>query len=169
MTDIADDNNLTDTLVDIASALNYPMVVLTTLSGSHPVGCLVGFSSQSSMEPFRYTVFLSVKNHTFDAVSVGSEVCVHFLASNQKDLARLFGEWSDDDIDKFDHCDWTEAPNGAPLIAGVVRWFAGPVVAHDATGDHHGFAVEPRAAQSGPWPGQLDYQRVLDLEAGKGP
>lgn len=169
MTASANSNNLTDTLVEIASGLNYPMVVVTTKGSSEPVGCLVGFSTQSSMEPFHYTVFLSVKNHTFNSVSIGSQLCVHFLGSNQKDLASLFGERSGEDVNKFDRCNWTDAPTGAPLLDDVTRWLAGPVIAHEATGDHHAFTVEPSHARAGQWPGQLDYQRVLDLDPGQGP
>ena len=157
---------LAETLVSIAGRLNYPMVVVTTLDRGRPVGCLVGFSSQSSMEPFRYTVFLSVKNHTFDAVGVGSTVYVGFLAADDFAVAQLFGEETGDEIDKFEHCEWRAGPGGVPILTGVSTWMVGRVVDRRATGDHHAFTIDPTHAAAGEWPRQLGLQDVKDLDAG---
>lgn len=160
------DEELTETLVSLAGRLNFPMVVVTALDRGQPVGCLVGFSSQSSMEPFRYTVFLSVKNHTFDAVDVGSTVYVGFLSADDFTLAQLFGEETGDEIDKFEHCEWRAGPAGVPILAGVSNWMVGKVIDRRATGDHHAFTVEPTHAAAGDWPRQLGLQDVKDFDAG---
>ena len=154
------------TLASLAGRLNYPMVVVTTLDRGHPVGCLVGFSSQSSMEPFRYTVFLSVKNHTFDAVDVGSTVYVGFLSADNFNLAKLFGEETGDEIDKFEHCQWRAGPAGVPVLTAVSNWLVGEVIDRRAAGDHHAFTIEPTHAAAGDWSGQLGIQDVKGLDAG---
>lgn len=157
---------LAETLVSLAGRLNYPMVVVTTLEQGKPVGCLVGFSSQSSMEPFRYTVFLSVKNHTFNAVDVGSTVYVGFLSVDDFAIAQLFGEETGDEIDKFEHCAWHAGPAGVPILAEVSNWIVGEVILRQATGDHHAFTVAPTHASAGDWRKQLSAQDVEDLDAG---
>jgi len=49
-----------DTLV---SELDYPMVVVSVASGADRAGCLVGFSTHCSIDPARYAVCISKRNH----------------------------------------------------------------------------------------------------------
>lgn len=158
--------HLAETLASLAGGLDYPMVVVTTLDRGNPAGCLVGFSSQSSMEPFRYTVFLSVKNHTFEAVDVGSTVYVGFLSEENFTLAQLFGEETGDEINKFEHCQWRAGPAGVPVLTAVSNWLVGEVIDRRAAGDHHAFTIEPTHAATADWPGQLSSQDVKDFDAG---
>jgi hypothetical protein len=49
----------------IASSLDAALIVVTAAEGRQRAGCLVGFHSQSSIEPWRYCVWLSKANYTY--------------------------------------------------------------------------------------------------------
>lgn len=57
----------------LSSALDYPMFVVTAASGEERGGCLVGFASQCSIDPARFLVCLSRKNHTY-RVATGAPI-----------------------------------------------------------------------------------------------
>jgi len=153
----------------IAANLNYPMIIVTAASGSQRAGCLVGFSTQCSMNPFQYAVYLSTSNHTFDVALQATALAVHFLQADQLELARLFAEETGDTVDKFARCQWTPGLDGVPILSDIANWFAGPVVGRAGGDDHRGFIIEPVRAQTGPWTGQFDAQRADSLTAGHTP
>jgi len=76
----------------LVGKLNYPMFIVTTTSGGRQGGCLVGFASQVSIQPRRFLVGLSNKNHTYRLAEQAEHLAVHVLAARERDLARLFGE-----------------------------------------------------------------------------
>jgi flavin reductase (DIM6/NTAB) family NADH-FMN oxidoreductase RutF len=71
---------------------------------------------------------------------------VHALAQGdpgQLALARLFGEHSGDETDKFARCAWTEGPHGVPLLAGAPRRLVGRILNRIDLGDHVGYLLDP--------------------------
>jgi flavin reductase (DIM6/NTAB) family NADH-FMN oxidoreductase RutF len=48
-----------ETFLTITTGLDYTMVVVTAQADAGPAGCLVGFSTQSSIDPPRFLVCLS--------------------------------------------------------------------------------------------------------------
>jgi flavin reductase (DIM6/NTAB) family NADH-FMN oxidoreductase RutF len=100
----------------VVASANEAMVVVTAAVGEDRAGCLVGFHSQTSIEPRRYTVWLSKANHTYRVALVAAHLAVHFLTTADRDLAELFGALSGDDVDKFARCDWEPGPDGVPLL-----------------------------------------------------
>ena len=64
-------------------------------------GCLVGFATQCSIHPPRWYVGISKLNRTFDIAAAAELVVVHALGAANAGLARLFGEQTGDEIDKF--------------------------------------------------------------------
>ena len=98
----------------IVALLDYPMFVVTTRAGDERSGCLVGFSSQVSINPPRFLVGLSKRNRTYRvAVSGATHLAVHLLSDEHRDLARLFGSETGDRVDKFSRCQWWEGPRGS--------------------------------------------------------
>ena len=85
----------------LTKRLDYPMVVLTVAADGETSGCLVGFSTQCSINPPRYLVCLSVKNHTHALASRAPTAAVHFLGAEPHGLAALFGALIGDDVDKL--------------------------------------------------------------------
>jgi flavin reductase (DIM6/NTAB) family NADH-FMN oxidoreductase RutF len=156
---------------DIAATRTSPMVIVTTRVGDEMDGCLVGFSTQCSIDPLRYLVGLSVTNRTYELAVRASTLVVHVLHDTPSDraLASWFGEHTGRDTDKLARCDWKPGPDGVPVLAGC-DWFAGPVVVRCEAGDHVAFVIDisegdaPRAHE--PW---LLLSQVQDLDAGNPP
>jgi flavin reductase (DIM6/NTAB) family NADH-FMN oxidoreductase RutF len=135
-----------ETFVQITVALDYPMLIVTTAADGERAGCLVGFSTQCSVDPPRYLVCLSDKNRTTRVAARASALAVHFVPKTARDLAELFGSETEDRTDKFDRCAWHPGPHGLPLLDGCRRWFAGQILDRRRVGDHIGHLLEPYAA-----------------------
>jgi flavin reductase (DIM6/NTAB) family NADH-FMN oxidoreductase RutF len=158
-----------ETVATLLGTLDYPMVVVTAAHDGDRAGCLVGFHTQCSMDPMRFLVMLSEKNHTFEVASGATVLAVHFLSSDHDDLARLFGAETGDDIDKFADIAHRPGPQGVPLLDDCPDRFVGRVCARMALGDHTGFLLEPLAAEYAGPIDQLGFQDVKDLEPGHEP
>lgn len=148
--------------------LDYPMYVLTVAgpAGSRPSGCLVGFATQCSIAPPRFLVCLSKKNHTFRSAHAARLVAVHLLGSDDHDVAKLFGTETGDEIDKFEHCSWTEGPEGVPVLERCSTWFVGRIHDRIDLGDHEGLVLEPIQLSGTTRDTVLMFSNVSDLEAG---
>jgi flavin reductase (DIM6/NTAB) family NADH-FMN oxidoreductase RutF len=150
----------------IVSNLDYPMFVISAAVGDDADACLVGFTSQCSIDPPRFAVFLSKANRTYELARQADVVVVHRLRADQHGIAERFGGTSEyDDPHKLSGCDWTPGPGGAPVIDGC-DWFAGRVLERIDAGDHVGHVLEAfDGACSGS--GQLGSQAAFDIEAGR--
>jgi flavin reductase (DIM6/NTAB) family NADH-FMN oxidoreductase RutF len=143
------------------------MYIVTAVSrAGERDGCLVGFATQCSIHPPRYLVCISKKNRTFDVVGGADAVVVHFLGVAQKDLARLFGGETGDEVDKFELTAWSEGPGGIPVLDGVPGWFAGRVLDRLDLGDHVGLWLEPVAAEDHGRPADLGFQTAKGIQPG---
>lgn len=139
-----------DELDQIGTSLDPPLVIVTVAAGSEHAGCLVGFHTQSSIDPVRYSVWLSKANHTYRVALRASHLAVHYLTAGDLELARLFGTRSGDDIDKFAGLRIADGPGRVPMLldrphAIVVRLTA----LLDERGDHVcavGEVVDERSA-----------------------
>jgi len=149
------------------AGLDYPMVVVTVAAETEQSGCLVGFASQCSIDPARYAMFLSARNHTAGLAARSELMVVHLLRPDDTALARLFGETTGDNISKFDACAWHEGPGGVPVLEGC-DWFAGRIIERHNVGDHrlHLLEVIDEGECTRPGAGQLGLQAVNDLDAG---
>jgi flavin reductase (DIM6/NTAB) family NADH-FMN oxidoreductase RutF len=131
----------------VADLLDYPMVVVTTATNGSKAGCLVGFTSQVSVNPARFLVGLSNKNHTYRAAVGATHLVVHVLGDEHRSLAQLFGEQTGDETDKFAQCSWRPGPGGVPILDNVAGWFSGRILERIPIGDHVGFLLEPGAGE----------------------
>jgi flavin reductase (DIM6/NTAB) family NADH-FMN oxidoreductase RutF len=127
---------------DVTEVLDYPMFVVTTAHDGTAAGCLVGFATQTSIDPPRFLVGLSIKNHTHRVALDASRLVVHLLDSESADLARLFGETTGDDVDKFTKCSWQVGVDDVPVLDESPAWFSGVVRERIAAGDHTGFLID---------------------------
>lgn len=153
----------------LTSSLDAPMVVVTAAHGSERSGCLVGFHTQCSIEPARWLVCISKENHTFGLARRVSQLGVHFLRADQRELAELFGSATDDVVDKFARCAWRPGPGDVPILDGC-DWIVGRVVLRVDLGDHEGYVLDVVAAahehRDAP---QLGFQEVRGLRPGHPP
>jgi flavin reductase (DIM6/NTAB) family NADH-FMN oxidoreductase RutF len=156
-------------LTGFLDGLDYPMFVVTAQHDGLHAGCLVGFTSQVSMEPARFLVCLSVENHTYDIARDASVLAVHLLGADQADLAAVFGSETGDEIDKFDRCRWHAGPDGIRVLTDAPAWMLGSVRERVLFGDHVGFLLDPlEAHREGGGSGfdMLTYQQVRGLSPG---
>jgi flavin reductase (DIM6/NTAB) family NADH-FMN oxidoreductase RutF len=138
-------------LGDLVAEADGAMVVVTTRSASSGErdGCLVGFHSQSSIDPPRYAVWLSTANRTRRLAADATHLAVHFLATADHELAEWFGGVTGDDLaddgdGKLAPVAWTEGPGGVPVLDAVAHRFVGRIVGRpETTGDHACFELEP--------------------------
>ncbi|HEX5511323.1 MAG TPA: flavin reductase family protein [Actinomycetales bacterium] len=162
----------TDEFDPFVAGLDYPMFVVTTATdgGATRAGCMVGFTTQASIDPPRFLVCLSVKNRTYRVAKDATTLAVHVLDSDDHPLAELFGGTTGDEVDKFARCRWTPGPDGVPLLDGCPRRLVGRVLATHDLGDHVGFLLEPFEVHADPPEStheeELTFQRVKDVDAG---
>jgi flavin reductase (DIM6/NTAB) family NADH-FMN oxidoreductase RutF len=131
----------------LVADLDEPVYIVTVAHAGRRAGCLIGFGGQVSIDPRRFLACLSDKNRTYRVAVAGAEhLAVHRVPASQRELARLFGGETGDDLDKFEHCAWREGPHGVLLLEDCPDWFAGRVLERRVLGDHVGFLLEPVAA-----------------------
>ncbi|MGW6375201.1 flavin reductase family protein [Rhodococcus sp. NPDC055112] len=147
--------------------IDYPMFVVTTAAGGEMAGCLVGFTSQVSIDPPRFLVALSTRNRTFRVAARAEHLVVHLLSGADLQLARLFGEHTGDQIDKFAHCAWHPGESGLPVLDAAPAWFVGRILDRIPFGDHVGFVLQPTAGEvrTDP-PAMITFADVQQFEAG---
>lgn len=127
----------------LVALLDYPMFIVTTRSAAGPSGCLVGFASQTSIDPSRFLIGLSRRNKTFRVARDATHLAVHVVAREHVELAELFGTATGDEVDKFASCAWHPGPAGMPILDDAGAWFVGAIVRRFDVGDHVGHLLEP--------------------------
>jgi flavin reductase (DIM6/NTAB) family NADH-FMN oxidoreductase RutF len=151
---------------ELVSTLDYPMFVVTAAADGELAGCLVGFTTQASIDPPRFLVCLSDKNRTFRVAARTDTLVVHLVPSDADELAGLFGGETGDEVDKFARCAWQPGPGGAPLLDGCPNWFAGRVVERMTAGDHQAILLEPFESHSTRDAGQFNFHRAKRIDPG---
>jgi flavin reductase (DIM6/NTAB) family NADH-FMN oxidoreductase RutF len=153
----------------IADGLDAPMYVVSAADGTDRDACLVGFTTQCSIDPARFLVCLSVANRTFEIAERAGTLVVHLLRAGDEATARHFGALTGDEVDKLADVSWREGPGGAPVIDGL-DWFSGRVRKRVPFGDHVGMVLEVDDSGVARRTGDaLGYQSVDDVEAGQVP
>jgi flavin reductase (DIM6/NTAB) family NADH-FMN oxidoreductase RutF len=158
---------MTEAFEKLVTLLDYPMFIVTTRAGDEQAGCLVGFTSQVSIDPPRFLTGLSKRNHTYRIAEDACHLAVHLVERRHCELARLFGGETGDRIDKFARCAWHPGPHGLPILDDAAGWFAGAVRGRYDLGDHVGILLDPVAGSAPDQFGQLvTFSDVRDLEPG---
>ncbi|MGH3883353.1 MAG: flavin reductase family protein [Pseudonocardiaceae bacterium] len=154
------------TFHELVGGLDYSMFVVTVRAGDELAGCLVGFGTQSSIDPPRFLVCLSRKNHTYRVANGSEALAVHVLPRQAEALAELFGGHSGDDVDKFARCAWQPGPGGLPILQECGNWFVGRVLERLDLGDHVGFLLEPVAAHREGSQVPFEFSRAKNIAPG---
>ena len=100
----------------IVAGLDAPLIVVTAAMGDERAGCLVGFHTQSSISPQRYSVWLSKANHTYRVASRATHFGIHFLSQDQLAMAEHFGTLTGDTTDKFAGLRSQRGAHGVPVL-----------------------------------------------------
>jgi flavin reductase (DIM6/NTAB) family NADH-FMN oxidoreductase RutF len=159
--------DVSGTFADFVGLLDYPMFVVTTRAAGRNAGCLVGFATQSSIDPPTFLVGISRLNHTFSVAREATHLVVHVLAREQLGLARLFGAETGETVDKFERCQWHSGPEGLPILDAATAWFVGLIGRRFDMGDHVGQLLTPIAV-GGPVGSAavMSYADVKELKPG---
>jgi flavin reductase (DIM6/NTAB) family NADH-FMN oxidoreductase RutF len=160
------DQDAAQVFESLVGELEYPMLIVTVAARGERSGCLVGFATQTSVDPGRYLVCLSKSNRTHRVAAEAAVLAVHFLPSDRGDLAELFGGETGDEVDKFERCEWREGPGGAPIVAGCRNWFAGEVIERVDLGDHTGHLLAPIAGEAGEPMRHFSFHRARRIDPG---
>ena len=146
--------------------VDYPIYVVTTAHGEQRAGCLVGFTTQVTIDPPRLLVCLSVNNHTYRIAKDAMALAVHLLRPHQRHLAELFASHTGDEVDKFARCRWEPGPSGIPVLTDCPRCLIGRIRDRIGFGDHVGFVLDPVSVRAGDGGPTLTFQDVVDLSPG---
>jgi flavin reductase (DIM6/NTAB) family NADH-FMN oxidoreductase RutF len=166
-TELDDPSTAERVLEELTERADATMIVVTAAYGGERAGCLVGFHCQCSIDPVRHAVWLSKANHTCRVAIQATHLGIHFLGTEDKGLARLFGEHTGDDTDKFARCDATDGAHGVPLLSACPdRIVAQRMTAMDDGSDHICFIVEPVDGHRGADRTSMRLSDVSDLEPG---
>jgi flavin reductase (DIM6/NTAB) family NADH-FMN oxidoreductase RutF len=161
-----------DTFARVCASLDVPMAIVTAFDGHECSGCLVGFHTQCSIEPQRWLVCISKKNHTYGTARNAEWLALHFLRADQHGLAQVFGGVTGDEIapaEKFARWAWRPGPAGTPLLDGC-DFVAGRVLERIDAGDHVAHIIEIADAGRRHAPAsQLGSQAVHDIHPGHEP
>jgi flavin reductase (DIM6/NTAB) family NADH-FMN oxidoreductase RutF len=151
-----------DAFGELMSSLNPPLVVVTTAVARKRAGCLVGFHTQSSIDPSRYSIWLSKANYTYRLAVQSRYFAVHFLQRADMQLAERFGTLSGNDTDKFQDLDVGAGPDGVPLLSACPhRLVARRTALLDEGGDHVCVVADVVFAES---PAEFEPLRLSQAE-----
>lgn len=154
------DPDLVDRLEALVVAADPAMWIATAATDDERSGCLVGFVTQGSIEPWRLLVCLSTDNHTAGVAAGSTHLAVHLVPEAQHDLGELFATETGDEVDKFERCAWRRGPAGTVLLDGLPV-LVGRIADRIPFGDHVGYLLEPVAVE-GPDPGDGPLLRLHD-------
>jgi flavin reductase (DIM6/NTAB) family NADH-FMN oxidoreductase RutF len=160
--------DLRDTFDTIVGGLDYPMFIVTARAGDEPLGCLVGFATQASIDPQRFLVCLSHANRTYRRARDAELLGVHCVPEGAGGLAELFGGQTGDEVDKFARTAWHEGHGGVPILDACENWLVGRVLRRIGAGDHDAYLLEPVAAHCGAH-GELTFHRAKRITPGHAP
>jgi flavin reductase (DIM6/NTAB) family NADH-FMN oxidoreductase RutF len=146
--------------------LEYPMFIVTARAGEEPLGCLVGFATQTSIDPPRFAVCLSHANRTYRLGRDAAHLGVHCVPAHAAGLAELFGGETGDEVDKFARAEWHDGPEGVPLLDECPNRFVGRVVWRADAGDHDAFLLEPIVAEHGTGEDEFTFHRAKRIDPG---
>ena len=156
---------MADAFNRLVGSLDYPMLIVTAAAEGERSGCLVGFHTQTSIDPSRFAVCISRANHTYGVACAASVLGVHVVPEGAMDLAELFGGETDDSLDKFARVDWHDGPEGVPVLEDCPDWFAGRILDRFDTGDHVTFLLDPLDGEHGGG-GWLSFQEAKRIAPG---
>jgi flavin reductase (DIM6/NTAB) family NADH-FMN oxidoreductase RutF len=146
--------------------LEYTMFIVTARAGDEPLGCLVGFATQASIDPPRFLACLSHVNRTFRLGRDAAHFGVHCVPEGADDLAELFGGTTGDEVDKFARVAWHEGPHLVPLLDDCRNRFVARVLDRMEAGDHTAYLLEPVTAEYADDEGEFTFHRAKRIKPG---
>ncbi len=120
------------------------VTVITGMDDGEPVGFACQAFAALSLEPPLVLFCPSRSSTSWPRIARTGQFCVNVLSAAQSDLARKFGVSA---ADKFTGVATVAAPNGSPILPGVLTWASCTVETVHEAGDH--FVVIARVCELG--------------------
>ncbi len=158
--------DLEQTFHRLVGGLDYPMFIVTARNGEERAGCLVGFTTQTSIDPPRFLVCLSEKNRTTELARTAEVLGVHCVPAEAEALAELFGGETGHEVDKLAQVSWRAGAGGAPLLDDCPNRFVGRIETMLPAGDHLAVLLVPVHAQAAPGVADFSFHRAKRIEPG---
>ncbi|MEU4619498.1 3-hydroxy-9,10-secoandrosta-1,3,5(10)-triene-9,17-dione monooxygenase reductase subunit [Actinoplanes sp. NPDC023801] len=109
------------------------VTVITVADADGPAGFACQAFAPLSLDPPLVLFCPQSGSDTWRRIRAAGTFCVNILASDQRDISRLFGTRG---TDRFAALDLTSAPSGAPVLTGALTWADCTVDAVHPGGDH---------------------------------
>jgi 3-hydroxy-9,10-secoandrosta-1,3,5(10)-triene-9,17-dione monooxygenase reductase component len=110
------------------------VTVITAVDGSEPAGFACQAFAALSLDPPLVLLCPARTSSSWPRIERAGRFCVNVLAAGQGGLARRFGVSA---AGKFEGVATVPAPNGAPILPGVLTWAACDVDTVHEAGDHY--------------------------------
>ncbi len=114
---------------------HYPtgVCVVTALSGSEPLGMVIGSFTSVSLDPALVAFLPGRTSRTWAKIEAAGHFCVNILAEQQQWISRTLSSKTDN---KFASIPYRLSESGLPIIEGVVAWIDCKLDAIHEAGDH---------------------------------
>ena len=149
----------------IVGNLEYPMFIVTARAGDERLGCLVGFATQTSIDPPRFAVCLSHRNRTYRRGHDADVLGVHCVPADARRWPSCSAARPGTRSTSSRAATGTTGPRACPILDACVNWFVGRVLHRIAAGDHDLFLLEPVAASAGDQD-EFTFHRAKRIEPG---
>jgi flavin reductase (DIM6/NTAB) family NADH-FMN oxidoreductase RutF len=158
-----------DAFDTLMASADPPLIVVTTVAEDERAGCLVGFHTQSSIDPGHYCVWLSKANHTYRVSLRAAHFAVHFLTAGDLGVAERFGTLTGEDTDKFAGLGVDLDEHGVPLLKACPnRMSLDRIALLDDGGDHVCLTARVRSAYAAAEFVPLRVSAAIHLDPGHG-
>jgi flavin reductase (DIM6/NTAB) family NADH-FMN oxidoreductase RutF len=98
-----------------------------------PIGLAANSFTSVSLDPALVSFCVAHTSTTWPRLRKAERHCVNILSAPQRDVCLQLASKGGD---KFAGLEWTESPNGEPVIDGALAWLECSVEAEHVAGDH---------------------------------
>jgi 3-hydroxy-9,10-secoandrosta-1,3,5(10)-triene-9,17-dione monooxygenase reductase component len=110
------------------------VTVITTVDADGPAGFACQSFAALSLDPPLVLFCPSRSSSTWPRIERTGHFCANVLASDQHELARVFGSPG---TDRFAGLSWSPSPAGAPVLDEALTWVGCTVETSQEAGDHY--------------------------------
>ncbi|MEU7435005.1 flavin reductase family protein [Streptomyces sioyaensis] len=106
---------------------------VTVITVPGPAGFTATSFTSVSLRPALVSFYLGLGASTAPAVQEADRFAVHFLGTQNAEVARQFAHSG---VDRFEGVAWTEHEDGLPVLDEVPAWLTARVTLRQPVGDH---------------------------------
>jgi len=131
----------------ISKAISHGVYVITVRTKERVNGMTAAWVSQVSMNPLLLMVSIAPARFSHNLIKEAEHFAINVLDDDTMNYGAVFGFKSGRKVDKFQGISHFDAPNGSPVIEGVMAYAECKVVDILRAGDHDLFIGEVTSAK----------------------